>query len=475
MSRQFETTLLPDGNLIVTGGWVKEAKGSARIYVADNATDTTPGAMQIPIGGSGRNVRITGFVGLYATSDIFRAIGEQQFVGRVLTGWSLTYGNDGSVSLSDGMNVVATAPPGTVPIPRRLPCSAAASFGGDGGGEYTVDLGSATGTVSLSFDAYSVPDRFIVEWNGTEVINSGLRGVNGNYDGNVVVVDGAGSGTLTFNKTSASPSTAIVRVISPYSGTSWSFTLGCPGGGSPPYPTSTLADWGYYDLVATTSGKGTYNSGNPFTLRATVEKALVTMLGADVFPLAGSAFSGAMSRRVPGEFTGVSDTSWTLSLNTLGYSSYISDGIDIVATRSAGSYPWDPILAYDPSGYYTSTTYGEATYNGGASYGTHVGQSGGRPMQGRVYVVIEESAPGTISAARGPFFRPSLPSAGAPLYPVEIAEVTALGKVVQVQDGTVLWAASGGGGGATIVEIGLADFEALSSPTAGTFYAITGP
>jgi len=467
MSRQFETTLLPDGNLIVTGGWVKEAKGSARIYVADNATDTTPGAMQIPIGGSGRNVRITGFVGLYATSDIFKAIGEQQFVGRVLTGWSLTYGNDGSVSLSDGMNVVATAPPGTVPIPRRLPCSAAASFGGDGGAEYTVDLGSATGTVSLSFDAYSVPDRFIVAWNGSEVINSGLRGVNGTYDGNVVVVDGAGSGTLTFNKTSASPSTAIVRVISPYSGTSWSFNLGCPGGGSPPYPTSTLADWGYYDLVATTSGKGTYNSGNPFTLRATVEKALVTMLGADVFPLAGSAFSGAMSRRVPGAFTGVSDTSWTLTIAGDGTAS-ISDATDVVATRPAGELN-------DPSGYYTATIYGATTYNGGVVYGTHVFQSPGSTMQGRAYLLITESAPGTISTAKGPFFRPSLPAAADPVYPVEIAEVTALGKVVQVQDGTVLWAASGGGGGATIVEIGLADFEALSSPTAGTFYAITGP
>jgi hypothetical protein len=470
MSRQFETTLLQDGNLIVTGGWVKEAKSSARIYVADGATDTTPGAMQVPIGGSGRNVRITGLL-----NDTFEAIGEQDFIGRILSGWSLTYGDNGTVSLSDGTNVVASAAAGTVPIPRRLPCSAAGEYGGDGGGEYTVDLGSATGTVSLAFDAYSVPDRFIVEWNGSEVINSGLRGVNGTYDGNVVVVDGAGAGTLTFNKTTASPSTAIVRVVSPYSGTSWSFTLGCPGGGSPPYPVSTLADWGTFTLASTSYGQTTYNSGTAFTLTARVEKALVTMLGADVLPLAGSAFSGAMSRRDPGVFVGVSDTDWTLSLNSLGYSSYISDGIDIVATRSAGSYPWDPILAYDPSGYYTATTYGAATYNGGAAYGTHVGQSPGSPMQGRSYLLITESAPGTIDTAKGPFFGPSLPAAADPVYPVEIAEVTSLGERVQVQDGTVLWAASGGGGGATIVEIGLADFEALSPPTAGTFYAITGP
>lgn len=314
-----------------------------------------------------------------------------------------------------------------------------------------------------------MPDQFTVEWDGTEVINSGLRGVDGTYDGNVVVVDGAASGTLSFNKTTASPTTAIARVISPYTGTSWQFSLGCPGGGTPPYPPSSLGDWGTFNLVATTYGEDTYHSGTTFTLTARVEKAIVTMLGADVLPLSGTAFAGSMQRVNPGQFTGGGASNWTLVIASDGTAS-ISDTSDTVATRPAGDLN-------DPTGYYTATLYGAAAYNGGKVYGTHVSQAAGKPLPGRAYILVTESAPGAISTATGPYFGSSLPSPADPIYPQELAEITSGGELVQVQDGTVIWApASGGGGGGEAipwVTLTSDEYLALGTPDADTIYDIS--
>jgi hypothetical protein len=106
----------------------------------------------------------------------------------------------------------------------------------------------------------TVPDRFIVIWNGSVVIDTGYRGgsfydfgqsgrnsfnasllgkvdpVLGttypdttNYpdDGYPRIV-GVGAGTAVFNKSSASPATCRVEVYAPLPGTAWNYTLGCP-------------------------------------------------------------------------------------------------------------------------------------------------------------------------------------------------------------------------------------------------------
>jgi hypothetical protein len=143
-----------------------------------------------------------------------------------------------------------------------IPCGNSSSY--SGGNAYptsnTITLGSGTGTVSLQFQAFNVPDRFIVQWNGSYVIDTGYRGdpayniggisrstFTSSLTGKVDPITGLtypnntqwpgdgypivisfGNGTATFPKNVSSPTTANVFVYGPIVGTAWTFTLGCP-------------------------------------------------------------------------------------------------------------------------------------------------------------------------------------------------------------------------------------------------------
>jgi len=143
-------------------------------------------------------------------------------------------------------------------------CNAGKTF--PGGQSYpstnTIVLGSGTGNVSLSFNALNVPDFFLVEYNST-LYNSGWRGspiydyggtsrasfklaLFGKTDPSqnpafpttfpdimLYPEDGyprviSGSGSISFTKSTNNPTTAIVKVYAPMSGTSWNYTLSCP-------------------------------------------------------------------------------------------------------------------------------------------------------------------------------------------------------------------------------------------------------
>ena len=143
-----------------------------------------------------------------------------------------------------------------------IPCGTSSTY--SGGNAYptpnTITLGSSIGTVSLQFQAFDVPDRFIVQWNGNYVIDTGYRGFSGynigganrsaftssltgkvdpitglTYPNNTQwpgdgypIVISPGIGTSTFPKNASLPSTANVFVYAPIVGTAWTFTLGCP-------------------------------------------------------------------------------------------------------------------------------------------------------------------------------------------------------------------------------------------------------
>jgi len=120
-------------------------------------------------------------------------------------------------------------------------CNVAVNGGSGGRGyfEYTIQLGSDTGTIPFTFDAYTVTDQFQVYWNGTMVIDTGFRG-SSSYNAQLNAlgypnVSGPGAGSSSFNKTSASPTTALVVITAPIAGTAWEFLVGCP----PIPPTTT--------------------------------------------------------------------------------------------------------------------------------------------------------------------------------------------------------------------------------------------
>ena len=111
-----------------------------------------------------------------------------------------------------------------------------------------IQLGSSTGTVELTYDALGEPDKFIVEFDGVEVINTGYRG-NASQQGDLnsalavlgqpaETIQGVGSGTATFTKSTAT-TTATVKVFAPITNSTWRYTLGCPGGVPTPTPTVT--------------------------------------------------------------------------------------------------------------------------------------------------------------------------------------------------------------------------------------------
>lgn len=102
---------------------------------------------------------------------------------------------------------------------------------------YNINLGTATGLVTLTFDAYGIPDKFIVKFDGQEVINTGYRG-NTIWQPNLDVeltqrglptetIIAPPNGTASFNKTT-NTETAQLIVYAPLTNTGWEATLSCP-------------------------------------------------------------------------------------------------------------------------------------------------------------------------------------------------------------------------------------------------------
>ena len=126
-----------------------------------------------------------------------------------------------------------TATPYTI-ITGNTDCNIIYNGGSGGRGyfEITVQLGAGTGNITFDFDAYTVPDQFQVYWNNSLVIDTGFRGSSA-YNAQLNAlgypnVSGGGSGSSSFNKTLASPTTALVVITAPIVGTAWQFLMGCP-------------------------------------------------------------------------------------------------------------------------------------------------------------------------------------------------------------------------------------------------------
>lgn len=102
---------------------------------------------------------------------------------------------------------------------------------------YNINLGDATGVVTLTFDAYGIPDKFIVRYDGVEVINTGYRGDliwQADLDADLTsrglpteTIISPPNGTATFNKTT-NTTTAQLIVYAPLPNTGWIATLSCP-------------------------------------------------------------------------------------------------------------------------------------------------------------------------------------------------------------------------------------------------------
>ena len=97
---------------------------------------------------------------------------------------------------------------------------------------YSVDLGATYGEVTFTYDSGELPDRFIVQYSGSTVIDTGFRGdVIHNRAlkrrGKITGISGSAAGTASFTKLSTVTGSTVI-VQSPLGNTNFGFTLSSP-------------------------------------------------------------------------------------------------------------------------------------------------------------------------------------------------------------------------------------------------------
>jgi hypothetical protein len=100
-------------------------------------------------------------------------------------------------------------------------CNTQYQNGSDNPEQYTIDVGRRSGSLTFTYETYTVKDRIHIYHGGSKVFDSGCVGTKG-----------LKSRTLTLNGSSS-----VFRIIvdpkcepQETSGTAWYFTLGCPSG-----------------------------------------------------------------------------------------------------------------------------------------------------------------------------------------------------------------------------------------------------
>ena len=136
-------------------------------------------------------------------------------------------------------------------------CNIAYYEGNQGTFNYPINLGSDTGLVTIEYQSFSIPDKFVFTWNGNTYTSgstsgnydgwvgsqgslSALRTATGNssleitthtggpYPSTGTNRQGGGRGAISFNK-NASAGSMVATVSAPLSGTAWWFSVSCPG------------------------------------------------------------------------------------------------------------------------------------------------------------------------------------------------------------------------------------------------------
>lgn len=127
-------------------------------------------------------------------------------------------------------------------------CSEEPIDGTRGFNQFYIGLGSLTGTAGIRYNAFNIPDKFDIIWNGN-FYSTGYVGSN-SYNSDLVEAGiplsaiktgpGTGLGQLTFTKNFAYPNYALIRVSAPLEGTGWSVSPICVYTPQPtPTPTPT--------------------------------------------------------------------------------------------------------------------------------------------------------------------------------------------------------------------------------------------
>jgi hypothetical protein len=335
----------------------------------------------------------------------------------------------------------------------KISCSSAIMNGVQGSYWYEIDLGEGTGTVELAYNAFVVPDQFIVTYNNVDVIDTGLVGVSDYYDGSPapIPVNGPGAGTATFTKSNSYPRTAILKVIAPFSNTVWECTLGCPNGGTPPFrptpipPNTTKIP---FEVTTTSFGEGLF--GDPVTISAVYEgnklkgsanpdtginktRRTTVEFTSDAVNLGGSVDYGTEWHEVEFQWWAAEYVASTIEFRTIEDGTAVMyDGIDVIAIRDVGSL-------IDCSGAYQSTEYGAQQYNEARSFSASVIMHRNSPMTDMIVFLALNLDDGTIISIDGPYLDYEVPAVSTTRVCIPIAMIHPDLTVDQLCEGSILW------------------------------------
>lgn len=230
---------------------------------------------------------------------------------------------------------------------------------------YSVDLGNTYGVVTLNYDAGEMPDRFIVQYSGSNVIDTGFRG-DTIHDrtlkrrGKINGISGSAAGTASFTKLSNTTSSVVI-VQSPLGNTNFGFTLSSPvkpsqrtltffarvsGSVSPTYTNSKIY-WSSNDIYATSSTgyvSGSAVSSSTYVNMGSIEITSGSTISYYPTDVTGSNLSARYGETNTGSF-GCSPDVQSISGNT---NLYITIELD-----ASGSYVGCSTGIYGSDVYYT--------------------------------------------------------------------------------------------------------------------------
>jgi hypothetical protein len=441
---QFTVSLDSFGNIRVESGVVIDISGYAPIvHYLKNAdsfsgsADSNGASRWKPkfCGGSGRNIYIDKTpdntnvpYGWYSLRGDVYWVGENQNPFSFVLNESYTLfmqDNDG--------NVIAQSSGPTFNPYGQIACSSGMYNGTQGNYYYEVDLGTATGVVTFTYDAYTIQDRFIVTYGGSTVIDTGLV---------------SGSGSATFTKSSSSDRIATVKVIAPNEGTIWNCNLGCPGGGSPPYQPLTSTEFPRVPFSITANALGETIFGGPTTITgwyegnkakgqvdpttlAKIQVRRTTIdFTSDATLIPSSSISGYKWNEKKFQLWTSNDSPLFFSIIDGVFS--VSDATDIIAVSTAGSL-------LDPSGSYQSTEYGAQTYNGNAPFSLAVTMNRNTPMQDMVVYMTINFTGASIDSVEGPFMEFIMPIADNNQKHIPLAMIHEDLTIDQLSEGSIIW------------------------------------
>lgn len=140
-------------------------------------------------------------------------------------------------------------------------------------GPITKYLGEEEGLVTLDYEVYKIPDRFVVFWNGEKVIDTGYHGLEkfepmlndvlvNEWGEDPVSIDPSMTGSVTFYKDKPDPY-AYILVYAPLRNTAFNFILSCPYNTTTSSTTSTTTE---EEFTSTSSEETDTTTARPCTL-----------------------------------------------------------------------------------------------------------------------------------------------------------------------------------------------------------------